>query len=198
MNDPAAGEPPSVLLVDDTADLRALVRMALERRGDFRVVAEAGDGREGVDVAKAHQPDVVLLDIAMPVMSGLEALPLIREVCPTSTVIMLSGFGADKMAAQALEAGADGYIQKGQPIRALLAQVNSLFEAARSRQTLDHGGDDEHRGDRSTSNGFGEAGGPEHRRPDGTSLDRDEHRPGGTAGPIRSLAGWLVSPCPAF
>ncbi len=149
MNDgTTGGGPPSVLLVDDTADLRALVRMALERRGDFRVVAEAGDGREGVDSAKAHQPDVVLLDIAMPVMSGLEALPLIREVCPTSTVIMLSGFGADKMAAQALQAGADGYIQKGQPIRALLAQVHSLVETARSRGTLDQSLDGGRRGDR--------------------------------------------------
>ena len=196
MNDPAGGQPPSVLLVDDTADLRALVRMALERRGDFRVVAEAGDGREGVDTAKTHQPDVVLLDIAMPVMSGLEALPLIREVCPTATVIMLSGFGADKMAAQALDAGADGYIQKGQPIRALLAQVSSMIEAARSRNTLNHGGVDEHRGDPSTSEGFGQAGGPD-AAADDASLDRADG-PGNATGPIRSLAGWLVSPCPAF
>ena len=151
--------------MDDTPDLRALVRMALERRGDFRVVAEAGDGLEGVDTAKAHQPDVVLLDIAMPVMSGLEALPLIREVCPTSTVIMLSGFGADKMAAQALEAGADGYIQKGQPIRALLAQVHSLFEAARTR-TRDRRGDDEHGGDQL------DAAGPARRRDRARRPDR--------------------------
>jgi DNA-binding NarL/FixJ family response regulator len=138
---PAGGRAPSVLLVDDTPDLRALVRMALERRGDFQVVAEAGDGLQGVDAAEEHQPDVVLLDIAMPVMSGLEALPLIRRVCPTSTVIMLSGFGADKMAAQALAAGADGYIQKGQPIRVLLAQVHALVESSRRPGILGPGPD---------------------------------------------------------
>ena len=197
MNDgTTGGGPPSVLLVDDTADLRALVRMALERRGDFRVVAEAGDGREGVDSAKAHQPDVVLLDIAMPVMSGLEALPLIREVCPTSTVIMLSGFGADKMAAQAIEAGADGYIQKGQPIRALLAQVHSLFDEARSRGTLNQGLDDGRRGDPSPSQAPDHAGGSGDHRADDSSPERHDG-PGGAAGLIRSLATWLISPVPA-
>ena len=190
---PTAGGPPSVLLVDDTPDLRALVRMALERRGDFRVVAEAGDGLEGVDSAKAHQPDVVLLDIAMPVMSGLEALPLIREVCPTSTVIMLSGFGADKMAAQAIEAGADGYIQKGQPIRALLAQVHSLFEGRRHRTGLDRG--DEGQGGDQPTPGTG-GGGTGH---DGsTDSARGGDTPGRPAGLVRSFVGWLVTPRPAF
>ena len=133
VNDGAGEDAPTVLLVDDTSDLRALVRMALERRGDFRVVAEAADGQEGVDEAKTHQPDVVLLDIAMPVMSGLEALPLIREASPTSTVIMLSGFGAEKMADTATSGGADGYIQKGLPLRSLLAQVHTLFEETHTR-----------------------------------------------------------------
>ena len=188
----AGGQPPSVLLVDDTADLRALVRMALERRGDFRVVAEAGDGREGVDSAKAHQPDVVLLDIAMPVMSGLEALPLIREVCPTSTVIMLSGFGADKMATQALRAGADGYIQKGQPIRVLLAQVHSLVEAAQRRDTDPVGG--ERRGDGPQTLANGEAEG---RRTAAVDPSSDGRRPGGTPGLPRSLASRRLSSHPA-
>jgi DNA-binding NarL/FixJ family response regulator len=181
--------------VDDTPDLRALVRMALERRGDFRVIAEAGDGREGVHSAQAHQPDVVLLDIAMPVMSGLEALPLIREASPGSAVIMLSGFGADRMAAQAVEAGADGYIQKGQPIRALLAQVHSLVEAAQYRGTLDRRVDDERRGDHTRTPGLGEAG-PDHSPSDGPSPHGDE--PGGAPGLVRSLTSWLLSPCPAF
>ena len=188
----AGGASPSVLLVDDTPDLRALVRMALERGGDFRVVAEAADGREGVDSAKEHQPDVVLLDIAMPVMSGLEALPMIREACPTSTVIMLSGFGADKMAAQALRAGADGYIQKGQPIRALLAQVHALVEAAQHRDTLDR------RVGRRAPGRRPAAARPRRDRP--TSAARPTTRPpptarsGGTPGLVRSLR---LSPHPA-
>ena len=118
---------PRVLLVDDTPDVRALVRRALERGGDLEVVAEVGDGSAGVAAAREHQPDVVLLDIAMPVMDGLEALPLIREACPRAKVIMLSGFGADQMIAQAMGSGAAGYIQKGRPMRELVTQVHELI-----------------------------------------------------------------------
>ena len=117
-----------VLLVDDTPEIRMLVRRALERGGNLEVVAEAGDGAEGVDAARAHRPDVVLLDIAMPVMDGLEALPLIREALPDATVIMLSGFGAEQMVTKALASGADGYIQKGQPMRELVGRVHELMD----------------------------------------------------------------------
>ncbi len=121
-------EPRTVVLIDDTPDVRALVRRALERNGGLRVVAEAGDGSAGVEMARAHQPDAVLLDIAMPVMDGLEALPLIREACPRATVIMLSGFGADQMVEKALGFGAAGYIQKGRPMRELVSQVHALMD----------------------------------------------------------------------
>jgi DNA-binding NarL/FixJ family response regulator len=130
----SAGEasPRSVLLVDDTPEIRMLVRRALERSGDLQVVAEAGDGAAGLDAARAHRPDVVLLDIAMPVMDGLEALPLIREALPGATVIMLSGFGAEQMIHQAMSSGADGYIQKGQPMRQLVDRVFELMDGAGS------------------------------------------------------------------
>ncbi len=120
-------EPMTVVIVDDTPDLRDLLRLALERSGDFRVVAEAADGRQAVDVVAAHSPDLVLLDIAMPVMDGLEALPLVRRTSPRSTVVMLSGFGASAMTAKALAGGADGYIQKGQPLSSLLTQLRTLI-----------------------------------------------------------------------
>jgi DNA-binding NarL/FixJ family response regulator len=122
-----APEPRTVVLVDDTPDVRALVRRALERDGGLRVVAEAGDGSAGLEAVLEHQPDAVLLDIAMPVMDGLEALPLIREASPQTTVIMLSGFGADQMVEKALDSGAAGYIQKGRPMRELVSQVHSLM-----------------------------------------------------------------------
>src|ERR1700710_923389 len=118
--------PLRVLVVDDTPDLRDLLTMALERTGEFQVVAHAENGRAGVDSAAAHEPDLVLLDIAMPVMDGLEALPLIRGACPDAIVVMLSGFGASEMTAKALAGGADGYIQKGQPLGSLLAQLRTL------------------------------------------------------------------------
>ncbi|MET0998691.1 MAG: response regulator [Marmoricola sp.] len=126
MSSSPASDPLRVVVVDDTPDLRDLMRMALERSGDFAVVGEAGNGAEGVEVADLQQPDVVFLDIAMPVMDGLEALPRIRAACPGATIVMLSGFGASEMTARALQGGADGYIQKGQPLNALLAQARTL------------------------------------------------------------------------
>ena len=122
------GTPRSVLLVDDTPDVRLLVRRALERSGGLAVVAEAADGSAGVAAAREHSPDVVLLDIAMPVMDGLEALPLIREAVPDATVIMLSGFGAERMVDLSLRSGADGYIQKGAPMSELVRRVYQLME----------------------------------------------------------------------
>src|SRR3954468_219809 len=100
--------------------------MALERTGEFEVVAHADNGRQAVDSAAACEPDLVLLDIAMPVMDGLEALPLVRRECPDAIVVMLSGFGASEMTTKALAGGADGYIQKGQPLGRLLAQLRTL------------------------------------------------------------------------
>ena len=109
-----------VLIVDDTDDFRALIRIVLERTGDFVVVGEAGDGQQALDLAPALKPDVVLLDIAMPVMDGLQTLPEIRKICEEAAVVMLSGFSASKMRLQSVALGADGYLEKGQPMRGLL------------------------------------------------------------------------------
>ena len=106
--------PIRVVLVDDSADLRLLVRLALEREADFTIVAEAGDGDSGVAAVAAHKPHLVLLDIAMPVMDGLQALTLIREESPGSIVVMLSAFtGSSGAIDRALALGAHGYIEKG-------------------------------------------------------------------------------------
>lgn len=127
-NSPAnAATPISVVVIDDSEDLLFLVRSALERSGQFRVVAEAADGEEGVAAVSASQPDLVLLDIAMPVMDGLQALPLIRTACPTATVVMLSAFGdASGMPQRAMEMGANGYIHKDGRIQALPEQLRVI------------------------------------------------------------------------
>ncbi len=122
----ASSDPLQVLIVDDTPDLRDLLTMALERTGEFRVVAQAENGLEGVEAARRHGPDLVLLDIAMPVMDGLEALPQVRTACPEAIVVMLSGFGASEMTAKALARGADGYLQKGQSLGHLLGQLRTV------------------------------------------------------------------------
>lgn len=130
-----------VLVVDDSPDLRMLISRVIDRRsGGWHVVAQASDGREAVDAASEHDVDLVLLDIAMPVMDGLEALPLIREACPHATVIMLSGFGADEMVEKAMGFGAAGYIQKGQPMRELVSRVHALLSDDRGPGSIGGGG----------------------------------------------------------
>lgn len=124
----AAAAPPRplrVLLVDDVADLRSLVRVALEMSGSFEIVAEAGDGTDGVAQAKLHQPDVVLLDVSMPGMDGMEALPLIRAAAPGASVVMLSGFEQERLGASALERGAAAYLEKGLPPAELARRVRA-------------------------------------------------------------------------
>lgn len=102
-----------VLVADDVDDLRHLVTLSLERSGRFQVVAEAANGADAVELAERLQPDLCLLDMSMPVMDGLEALPKIRAVAPGCIVVVLSGFDAERMAATALARGAAGYIAKG-------------------------------------------------------------------------------------
>lgn len=116
-----------VVIADDVADMRFLLRKALERSGRFTVVGEAGNGREAVAQAAEHRPDLALLDLSMPVMDGLEALPQIRGAVPDCTVVVLSGFDTDAMQGKAIDAGAAAYLVKGlQPndlVDRLLAQL---------------------------------------------------------------------------
>jgi DNA-binding NarL/FixJ family response regulator len=102
-----------VLIADDVDDLRMLLRLSLERSGRFDVVAEACDGVEAIEQARQHQPDIVVLDLSMPNLDGLEALPQILAVAPGARVLVLSGFEARRMAPAALAAGAVAYVEKG-------------------------------------------------------------------------------------
>jgi DNA-binding NarL/FixJ family response regulator len=125
---PPAATASSVVLIDDSDDLLLLVRGALERSGKFRVVAEAGDGEQGVAAVTASLPDLVLLDIAMPVMDGLQALPLILEACPSAVVVMLSAFGdTSGMPQRALAMGAHGYLHKDGRLQALPEQLGVIL-----------------------------------------------------------------------
>ena len=113
-----------VLLVDDVWDLRVMFRKAFERNPRFEVVGEAADGYEAIDQARAHQPDVIILDIAMPRMNGLQAIPLLHEASPASKILVLSGFDTARVAAKALELRASAFLEKGAPT----AQIVSLAE----------------------------------------------------------------------
>lgn len=110
----AAGRSVRVFLVDDVGAFRALMRFTLEEDPRIQVVGEASDGQEGVNGVARLKPDVVLLDLAMPVLDGFEAMPLILESSPQTTIVALSGFTADRMAQLCLENGAHAYLEKGE------------------------------------------------------------------------------------
>jgi len=121
--------PIRVLLCDDVPDLRMIVRLNLEADGDVQVVGEAGDGVEAVEQAGALQPDVVLLDLSMPRLDGLEAIPLIREAAPGAKIVVFSGFLTDLVAKQVLEAGATSYLEKGTPHETLISTIREAAAA---------------------------------------------------------------------
>src|SRR5438045_6828023 len=95
-----------VVVADDFADMRHLVRLTLERSGRFQIVGEAANGAEAIALAKDLEPDILLLDLSMPVLSGMEALPRIREASPDTKVVVLSGLDRAQMDPEALEGGA--------------------------------------------------------------------------------------------
>jgi DNA-binding NarL/FixJ family response regulator len=101
-----------VLLVDDHKLFRAGIRSLLEAISDVEVVAEAGDGREGLRLIEAHRPDVVLMDIMMPGLNGLDTTARVARICPTTRVIILSVNAGEDSVLQTLGAGAAGYLVK--------------------------------------------------------------------------------------
>lgn len=120
----------SVLVTDDDDGLRQLLRMVLERADGFQVVGEAHDATSCLLAVTELQPDVLLLDVGLPGRSGLEIAREVRELAPNTLVVVLSAHPADRMADQALVAGAHAYLSKDDLVRGL---VPALTDALRSR-----------------------------------------------------------------
>jgi DNA-binding NarL/FixJ family response regulator len=118
------------LLADDVFDLRFMVKLALERSGEFEVVAEAENGKEAIEMALEHKPDLVLLDVSMPVLDGLEALPQVLEVCNKCRVVMLSGFESSRIGTTAIDMGAAAYLEKGISPKQLVDQLLEVMSPA--------------------------------------------------------------------
>ena len=119
-----------VLLADDEAMIRAGVAAILATDPGIEVVAEAGDGAEAVELARAHRPDVAVLDIRMPKLDGLAAAVEIREALPETAVAMLTTFDEDAYVAQALSQGASGFMLKAADPRELIIGVKALADGA--------------------------------------------------------------------
>jgi DNA-binding NarL/FixJ family response regulator len=119
-------KPISVVVCDDVPELRQLARAVLEEAGEMEVVGEAGDGREAIDVIERLQPDIVVLDLSMPELDGLEAIPLIHQIAPKTEIVVFSGFEEGKVADVALSLKASRYVRKGAPLEDLRSAVREL------------------------------------------------------------------------
>ncbi len=121
----------TVVVTDDDESLRQLLGIVLARAGDFEVVAECSDADSCLEAVLAHQPDVLLLDLGLPGRTGLEALPELRRSSPGSVLFVLSAHPAERMAARALDQGADAYLDKDELVSGL---VPALRDALRARR----------------------------------------------------------------
>jgi DNA-binding NarL/FixJ family response regulator len=110
-----------VLIADDSAQARAGLRALLALRQEIELVGEAADGREAVQMVREDQPDVVLMDVRMPQMGGLEATRQIKDQWPQVRVVAVSMYASHR--AEALAAGAEAFVVKGSPTAELLAAI---------------------------------------------------------------------------
>jgi len=118
--------PPTIVLADDHSVVRQGIRILLERES-FEIVGEAVNGMEAVQLAEKHQPDIVLLDLAMPVMNGISAVGQIREVSPRTKVILLTMHTEEHNVLQALRAGVKGCVTKTQAVEHLIVAIREVF-----------------------------------------------------------------------
>ena len=119
--------PVRILVVDDFEPFRRFIRSTLAKKPEFRVIGEASDGLEAVQKADELQPDLILLDIGLPSLSGIAAARRMRRLCPQSKIVFLSQESSAEVVQEALNLGALGYVVKTHAGSALLAAVNAVL-----------------------------------------------------------------------
>lgn len=115
-----------ILLADDHPLLREAMRSSIDQQEDMEVVGEAGDGEEAVRLSLEMEPDIVIMDIVMPRMNGIEASKRIKTVNPTTAVLILTAYDDDRYVLGLLEAGAAGYLLKSARIRDVLEAIRTI------------------------------------------------------------------------
>ncbi|NNF04941.1 MAG: response regulator transcription factor [Rhodothermales bacterium] len=121
----------TLIIADDHGVVRTGFRVVLERESDFRVVAEAGDGIETVRLTEEHQPDVLILDLQMPGMSGLDVISELRCSAENTIIIVLSMFSHDDYVLSALRNGASGFVVKDSSLEELVEAIRSCLSGRR-------------------------------------------------------------------
>jgi DNA-binding NarL/FixJ family response regulator len=121
-----------VLIVDDDHRIRDLLRLYLDRSSRCEVVGEGRDGHDAIRLADDLEPDVVILDITMPGLSGLDALPAIRRVAPRARVLVYTS-RAPVECRLAFDRGADDFCRKGEPLKAVVERVITLADRSSSQ-----------------------------------------------------------------
>lgn len=135
MNTPTANLPIKVLITDDHPVVRSGYRRMLENEPDIRVVAEANDGEDGIDMYKEYEPDVMILDLSMPGIGGYEALRRIRAFDTEARILVFSIHNCEINIKRALEAGASGYLNKQSGIDNM---VTAVREVAQGKTFIDY------------------------------------------------------------
>jgi DNA-binding NarL/FixJ family response regulator len=120
-----------LMLVDDHYVVRMGLQAVFQFESDLQVVAEAEDGQQAIDLFQEHQPDVTLMDLRMPGLSGLETTIRIHESFPSARIVMLTTFDGDEDIFRALEAGATGYLLKNAPRRDLVSAIRKVHAGER-------------------------------------------------------------------
>jgi|SRR5215204_3064787 DNA-binding NarL/FixJ family response regulator len=115
-----------VLIADDHAIVRSGLRAILENQSDFVVCAEAGDGREAVDLTIQHKPDIAVIDYSLPILNGIEATRQIRQSSPQTQVLVLTAHDSEALISEALVAGARGFLLKMEANEQIVGAVATL------------------------------------------------------------------------
>jgi two-component system nitrate/nitrite response regulator NarL len=122
-----ASSPARIIVADDHDLVRESTRSLLDSEPDLQIIDEAKDGQETIELCRIHRPDLVLMDVRMPKMNGLDATRTIKEELPTTKVLIMSAYDAPCLVSEAVRAGADGYVIKLSPMQEKLDAIRGVL-----------------------------------------------------------------------